>query len=331
MNLGQFPNTRLRRNRTDSWIRDLVQENHLSVKDLIWPVFVIEGKGEKQEIDSMPGVYRYSIDLLVKEVLRAERLGIPAVAIFPVIDESLKTPKAREAYSPNNLVCRTVKAIKSATKNIGVICDIALDPYTTHGHDGIVRKGYVDNDETLKVLFEQAIVCARAGCDVVAPSDMMDGRVGVIREMLDMVELENVKILAYSAKYASSFYGPFRDAIGSSKNIKSLGKETYQMNPANSDEAMREIFLDIEEGADMVMVKPGIAYLDIVRRAKDNFDIPIFAYHVSGEYAMIKAAANNGWIDGQKVMLESMISFKRAGATAILTYCAVDIAEILIK
>jgi porphobilinogen synthase len=327
---GQFPLTRLRRLRRHSWSRRLVCESRLSVDDLIWPLFVYDGEKRRRAVASMPGVERLSIDLLVVAVGEAVSLGIPAVAIFPVTDAAKKTPDGGEATNPENLVCRAVRAVKQAHGDtIGVICDVALDPYTSHGHDGLLRDGYVVNDETIDVLCRQAIVQAEAGCDVIAPSDMMDGRVGRIRRALDEAAFEHVSILAYAAKYASAFYGPFRDAVGSATNLGSGDKRTYQMDPANTDEAVREVALDIAEGADMVMVKPGMPYLDIVRRVKDTFHVPTLAYQVSGEYAMIHAAAQNGWLDRDKAMLESLLAFKRAGADAILSYFAPAAARIL--
>ncbi|MFO1044893.1 MAG: porphobilinogen synthase [Planctomycetaceae bacterium] len=326
---GQFPQTRPRRLRRHDWSRRLVRENRLTVDDLIWPIFVHDGENRRTPISSMPGVERLSIDLLVKAVANAAELGIPAVAIFPATDPSLKNEAATEAINPENLVCRAVRAIKAAKLEIGVICDVALDPYTSHGQDGLVRDGYVVNDETLKVLCEQAIVQAQAGCDVIAPSDMMDGRIGAVRKALDSAGFEHVQIMSYSAKYASAYYGPFRDAVGSAGNLGKGDKRTYQMDPANGDESLREVALDIAEGADMIMVKPGMPYLDIVHRVKSAYGVPTFAYQVSGEYAMIAAAAQNGWIDRKKVMLESLLCFKRAGADGILTYFAVESAEIL--
>ncbi|MEI8383689.1 MAG: porphobilinogen synthase [Planctomycetota bacterium] len=326
---GQFPQTRPRRLRRHDWSRRLVRENHLTVNDLIWPVFVHDGENRRTPIASMPGVERLSIDLLVTAVAHAAELGIPAVAIFPATDPSLKNEAATEAINPENLVCRAVRAIKAVKLDIGVICDVALDPYTSHGQDGLVRDGYVVNDETLRVLCEQAIVQAQAGCDVIAPSDMMDGRIGAVRKALDAAGFEHVQIMSYSAKYASAYYGPFRDAVGSAGNLGQGDKRTYQMDPANGDESLREVALDIAEGADMIMVKPGMPYLDIVHRVKSAYGVPTFAYQVSGEYAMIAAAAQNGWIDRKKVMLESLLCFKRAGADGILTYFAVETAEIL--
>jgi porphobilinogen synthase len=326
--MPQFPSTRLRRNRQTAWSRNLVRENQLTPHDLIWPLFVCDGQQQQIAIDSMPGVFRWSIDLMTEQVTAARDLQIPAVAIFPVTDPKLKTERGEEATNPDNLVCRAVRAVKAAVPDIGIICDVALDPYTSHGHDGLLRDGYVVNDESVEVLCQQAIVQAAAGCDIIAPSDMMDGRIGAIRRRLDEAGFQQVQILAYAAKYASAFYGPFRDAVGSSSSLKS-GKQTYQMDPANSDEAIREVALDIQEGADMVMVKPGMPYLDIVRRVKDEFGLPTFAYQVSGEYAMLMAAANNRWLDRDQVMLESLLSFKRAGADGVLTYFALDAARLL--
>lgn len=327
--MPQYPSTRLRRNRTTDWSRRLVAENELSVNDLIWPIFVHEGDNKREAIPSMPGVDRLSIDLLVEAVSHAAELKIPAVAIFPATDPSLKDEQASEATNSENLVCRSVRAIKQAGLDIGVICDVALDPYTSHGQDGLVRDGYVVNDESVEVLCRQAVVQAHAGCDIIAPSDMMDGRIGAIRKALDDAGFTNVQIMAYAAKYASAFYGPFRDAVGSSGNLGGGDKRTYQMNPANGDEALREVELDLHEGADMVMVKPGMPYLDIVCRVKEAFSAPTFAYQVSGEYAMLNAAAANGWLDREKVMLESLLSFKRAGADGVLTYFAVEAAKML--
>lgn len=329
---GSYPQTRLRRLRRHDWSRRLVAEHTLSVDDLIWPLFVHEGQNERQAISSMPGVERLSIDLLVESVGAAAELGIPAIAIFPVTAPAKKSPAAEEAFNPENLVCRAVRAVKQAHGDaIGVICDVALDPYTSHGQDGLVRDGYVVNDETIEVLCRQAIVQAAAGCDVIAPSDMMDGRVGAIRRALDGASYQQVSILAYAAKYASAFYGPFREAVGSAANLATGDKRTYQMHPANTDEALREVALDLAEGADMVMVKPGMPYLDVVRRVKDTFQVPTFAYQVSGEYAMLAAAAANGWHDREKVLIESLLSFKRAGADGILTYFALEAARLLQK
>jgi porphobilinogen synthase len=327
---GQFPQTRLRRLRRYGWSRRLVAEHRLSVDDLIWPLFVQEGKNRREEVSSMPGVERLSVDLLVAEAARAIELGIPALAVFPMTDPARKTPDGTEALNPDNLVCRAVRALKQAHGDqVGIICDVALDPYTSHGHDGLVEAGYVANDATIAILCRQAVVQADAGCDVIAPSDMMDGRVGAVRRALDDAGFERVSILAYAAKYASAFYGPFRDAVGSAANLGSSGKQTYQMNPANSDEALREVALDIAEGADMLMVKPGLPYLDVVRRVKEAFRMPTFAYQVSGEYAMIMAAAEKGWLDRDLTLLESLLAFKRAGADGILTYFAPQAAQLL--
>ncbi|MFT5299823.1 MAG: porphobilinogen synthase [Mariniblastus sp.] len=324
----------MRRVRQHDWSRRLVSENRLDTSDLIWPVFVQPGSQQRNEVASMPGVFRMSIDVLVESVREARDLGIPAIAIFPETDPATKTDGAEEAINPNNLVCQTVSAIKAAVPDIGIICDVALDPYTSHGQDGLVRDGVVVNDESVEMLSQQALVQAQAGCDVIAPSDMMDGRIGAIRNVLDEQGFEHVMIMSYAAKYASAFYGPFRDAIGSKSNLKSGGvsgggKQTYQMNPGNTDEAIREVQLDIDEGADMVMVKPGMPYLDIVQRVKSKFAVPTFAYQVSGEYAMMMAAVNNGWLDRDAVMMESLLGFKRAGCDGVLTYFAVDAAKLL--
>ncbi|MFO0976069.1 MAG: porphobilinogen synthase [Planctomycetaceae bacterium] len=324
-----FPFIRMRRNRRTDWSRRLVRENAVTVNDLIWPVFVVEGTNQRVPVASMPGVVRYSVDVLVEEVAKAVELKIPAIAIFPVTPQEQKTPDGEEAFSQDNLICRAMSAIRAAGLDIGLIADVALDPYTTHGQDGLVRDGYVVNDETLEALCRQAVNQARAGCDIIAPSDMMDGRVRVIRTALDAAGFSHVQIMAYSAKYASAFYGPFRDAVGSAKNLGGGDKKTYQMDPANGDEAIREVALDISEGADMVMVKPGMPYLDIVRRVKDSFGVPTYAYQVSGEYAMIAAAAANGWLNREAAMLESLLCFKRAGADGVLTYFARDVAQVL--
>jgi porphobilinogen synthase len=327
---GRFPRTRMRRNRRYPWSRRLVAENVLTAGDLIWPVFITEGTGQKQPIASMPGVVRYSLDTLIDAVGEAAGLGIPAIALFPEVDPAAKTPDASEATNPENLICRAVRAVKKALPDIGVVCDVALDPFNSDGHDGILVDGYVENDITLDVLRRQALVQAEAGCDVIAPSDMMDGRVGAIRDALDGEGFDRVSIMSYAAKYASAFYGPFRDAIGTKAVLKG-DKKTYQMDPANTDEALREVALDIEEGADMVMVKPGMPYLDIVRRVKDAFGMPTFAYQVSGEYAMLKGAANNGWLDNDRVILETLLGFKRAGCDGVLTYFAIEAAKLLKK
>ena len=320
-----FPSTRLRRNRMKSFSRKLISENLLTVNDLIWPLFVTEGNKIKDKIPSMPGVYRNSIDELILEAEKAIKLKIPAIAIFPHIDSSLKDSKGSVAIDNNNLICRSIKAVKSEFPELGIITDVALDPFTDHGHDGLVINDEVNNDETLKVLGQQALIQAQAGCDVIAPSDMMDGRVGHIRSVLDEAGFINTQILSYAAKYASGFYGPFRDAIGS--KLSGATKSTYQLDPANSDEAIREVELDILEGADMVMIKPGMPYLDIVHKVKNTFNIPTFVYQVSGEYAMIMAAIKKNWLDSDKVVIESLLCFKRAGANGILTYFAKDIAK----
>jgi porphobilinogen synthase len=317
---------RPRRNRRTPWVRRMVRENVLTTDDLIWPLFVVDGARLRVPVNSMPGVERLSVDEAVREAERAARLDIPCIALFPYTDPSLRDEDGSEATNPDNLVCRTVRAIKKEVPEIGILCDVALDPYTSHGHDGLLRGGEIVNDETVAVLVEQALVQARAGCDIIAPSDMMDGRVGAIRAALDDGGLGNVAIMAYAAKYASAFYGPFRDAVGSSTTLVG-DKRTYQMDPANTDEALREVELDIEEGADMVMVKPGMPYLDVLWRVKDAFAMPTFAYQVSGEYAMIMAAAGNGWLDGDKAMVESLIAFKRAGADGVLSYFAPRVAE----
>ncbi len=324
-----FPSTRLRRSRMQVWCRDLVAEHTLEAGNLILPVFIQEGKDTQTPIASMPDVSRITLDILVKTAKSASDLGIKAIALFPVIDEKLKSPYGDEALFPDNLVCRAIRELKNAVPEIGVIADIALDPYTSHGQDGVMEQNKILNDATVDILCKQAVVLAQSGCDIVAPSDMMDGRVGAIRAALEQEAFHDTLILAYSAKYASAFYAPFRDAVDSAKHLGTGDKKTYQMNPANSDEAMREIALDVAEGADIVMVKPGLPYLDIVRRASSEFHIPVFAYQVSGEYAMIRAAAQNGWVDGHAVMRESLLAFRRAGATAILTYAALDVARAL--
>lgn len=323
-----FPYIRPRRLRAHAFTRNLVREHTLTPHDFIYPVFVIEGNGQRESVPSMPGVERQSIDLLVETAKECVQLGIPALALFPVIDSALKDPMGKAALAPDGLVIRAIQAVKAACPNLGVITDVALDPYTSHGQDGILDDdAYILNDPTVAILQEQAARHASAGADVVAPSDMMDGRVGAIRQSLEDAGHVNTCIMAYSAKYASAFYGPFRDAVGSAANLGSADKNTYQMDPANSDEALREVALDIAEGADMVMVKPGMPYLDIVRRVKDQFGVPTYAYQVSGEYAMLHAAAQNGWLDLDKVVMESLIGFKRAGADGILTYFAMDVAR----
>ena len=325
--LGRYPQTRMRRNRRDDWTRRLVAENRLSPNDLIWPTFVHNENVAQAPVGTLPGVHRLSVDRLVDDAGRAASLGVPLVAVFPVIPSELKSEEAEEATNPDNIVCRAVAAVKKAHPELGVMCDVALDPFTSHGHDGLMRDGYIVNDETVEVLCRQAIVQAEAGCDVIAPSDMMDGRVGAVRKALDEAGFERVRILSYAAKYASALYGPFRDAVGSAPNLGRGDKRTYQMDPANTDEALREVALDIGEGADMVMVKPGLFYLDIVRRVKDAFGMPTFAYQVSGEYAMLKAGAAAGWVDDETVFLESLMAFKRAGADGVLTYAAIEVAE----
>ena len=325
---GAFPSARMRRMRRDDFSRRLMRENRLTTDDLIYPVFVLEGNRMSEPVASMPGVFRHSVDRLMTLAEEAVQLGIPALALFPVIEASLKSLGAEEAYNPDGLVPRVVQALKRHVPELGVITDVALDPYTSHGQDGLIDdSGYVLNDETLDVLTKQAACHAQAGADVVAPSDMMDGRIGRIRAELDGQKQIHTRILAYSAKYASSFYGPFRDAVGSAANLGKGNKYTYQMDPANSDEALREVALDIAEGADMVMVKPGLPYLDIVRRVKDELRVPTYVYQVSGEYAMLKAASQNGWITEQACVLEALLSMKRAGADGILTYYALDAAR----
>ena len=327
---GNFPETRMRRMRRDDFSRRLMRESVVTVDVFIYPVFVLEGEGRIEKVGSMPGVERQSLNILLKTAERAVNLGIPALALFPVIDSSLKTLGAEEAFNDEGLVPRVVSALKREFPQLGVITDVALDPYTSHGQDGLIDEtGYVLNDETLEVLAKQALCHAQAGADVVAPSDMMDGRIGRIRAELNQAGQIYTRILAYSAKYASAFYGPFRDAVGSAGNLGKGNKYTYQMDPANTDEALKEVALDLAEGADMVMVKPGMPYLDIVRRVKDEFKVPTYAYQVSGEYAMLKAAAQNGWLDEKACVLESLLAFKRAGADGILTYFALDAAEYL--
>ena len=318
--------TRMRRNRGNEWARRMVREHVLSADDLIWPLFVMDGEKTRVPVPSMPGVERLSIDHAVREAERAARLAIPCIALFPYTDPSLRDETGSEALNPDNLVCRAIAAIKREVPEVGILCDVALDPFTSHGHDGLLRDGVILNDETVAVLVKQAIVQAEAGCDIIAPSDMMDGRVGAIRKALDAAQFIDVSIMSYAAKYASAFYGPFRDAVGSAKTLTG-DKRTYQMDPGNSDEALREVALDIEEGADMIMVKPGLPYLDIVQRVKEAFGMPTFAYQVSGEYAMIMAASQNGWLDGERAMMESLIAFKRAGCDGVITYFAPRVAE----
>jgi porphobilinogen synthase len=318
----------MRRLRRHDWTRRLVAENILSPADFIWPVFVIEGENKREPIASMPGVERLSVDLVVKAAQEAASLGIPVIALFPQTPPALKTEDGREALNSGNLVCRAVRAIKAAVPQIGVMCDVALDPYTSHGHDGVLVDDDVHNDTTIDMLVRQSLVQVEAGCDIIAPSDMMDGRIGAIRAALEKAGHHNVLLMAYAAKYASAFYGPFRDAVGSAKSLKG-DKRTYQMDPANGDEALREVALDLAEGADMVMVKPGMPYLDLVRRVKERFGVPTFAYQVSGEYAMLSAAFEKGWLDRDRAVLEALTGFKRAGASGILTYFAVEAARLL--
>ncbi len=326
MTQATYPALRMRRNRKTPWARAMVRENTLTAADLIWPLFVIDGENRTESVASMPGVSRWSVDLLVKRAEEAAALGIPAIALFPNTHKSLRTEDAAEAFNSDNLVCKAVRAIKQAVPHIGIMCDVALDPYTSHGHDGLLRDGEIINDETVTALVKQALVQVEAGCDIIAPSDMMDGRIGALRAALEAGGHQNTQIMAYSAKYASGFYGPFRDAVGSSTTL-SGDKKTYQMDPGNTDEAIREVALDLAEGADMVMVKPGMPYLDIVSRVKREFGVPTFAYQVSGEYAMIMAACNNGWLDPTRVVQESLMAFKRAGADGVLTYFALDVAR----
>ena len=327
-----FPSTRMRRMRFNDFSRRLMREHQLTVDDLIYPMFVTEGINQRESISSMPGVNRLSLDLLLEEANEVYNLGIPAIALFPVTPADKKSDDATEAYNPEGLAQRSVRALKKAFPDLGVITDVALDPFTSHGQDGLINQdGYVINDETIEVLVKQALSLAVAGDDIVAPSDMMDGRIGAIRSAFEAYDYTNTLILAYSAKYASSFYGPFRDAVGSASNLGNSNKYSYQMDPANSDEALREIQLDLQEGADMVMVKPGMPYLDIIRRVKDQYGVPTFAYQVSGEYAMIKAAGINGWLDEKQVVLESLLAFKRAGCNGILTYYAKSVAQWLQK
>lgn len=329
MSRGQYPATRMRRNRMTSFSRRLVAETTLSVDDLIWPMFVIEGSDSAESVDSMPGVERHTIDRLVAQAGIAVELRIPVIAIFPAIDAALKDEDGSLARDGDNLVCRAVRAVKAAHPDLGIVCDVALDPFTSHGHDGVLRNGEIANDDTVEILCEQAVRQANAGCDIIAPSDMMDGRVGAIRAALDDAGHQNVQIMSYAAKYASGFYGPFRTAVRAGATLGPEGKSTYQMDPANSDEAMHEIALDLAEGADIVIVKPGMPYLDILARAKAEFGVPCVAYQVSGEYTMITAASDKGWLDHDRVMMESLLAFKRAGADGILTYFAAAAARLL--
>ena len=329
--INSFPRVRMRRNRLSEFSRKIVSENNFSVNDLIYPIFITYGSKVKEEINSMPGIYRFSLDQLHKEIEYISSLNIPAIALFPKIENELKTPDGKEALNSNNLICQAIKISKKVNPDLGVITDVALDPYTDHGHDGIIHNNQIDNDLTLDILCKQAIVQAQAGCDILAPSDMMDGRVGAIRDTLDEHGLINVQIMSYAAKYASSFYGPFRDAVGSAVNLSKKSKKSYQMDPANSAEALREIRLDINEGADMIIIKPGMPYLDIISKAKNEFNFPVIAYQVSGEYSMIRAAIQNGWFDEEKIIFETMMCFKRAGCDGIITYFAPFVAQKLIN
>ena len=328
---NNFPRIRMRRNRMSNFSRRLISENNISLDDLIYPIFITYGSNVKEEVVSMPGIYRYSLDLLHKEIEYISSLFIPAIAFFPKVQNALKTSDGKEALNKNNLICKAIEISKKVNPKLGVICDVALDPYTDHGHDGIIINNQIDNDETLSILCKQALVQAEAGCDIIAPSDMMDGRVGFIRDTLDKNGFTNVQIMSYAAKYASAFYGPFRDAVGSNLSLLKKSKKSYQMDPANSDEALKEIALDISEGADMVIVKPGMPYLDIIFRVKQEFKMPTFAYQVSGEYSMIKNAIEKGWFDEDKIIFESLIAFKRAGCNGIITYFAPFIATKLLN
>ncbi|MDC0094048.1 porphobilinogen synthase [Alphaproteobacteria bacterium] len=325
--INSYPRIRTRRNRMFEFSRRLVSENYITVDDLIYPIFITYGSNKKEEIDSMPGIYRFSLDLLEKEIKDISALNIPAIAFFPKIDNILKSSDGKEAINKKNLVCEAIKISKKINPQLGVICDVALDPYTDHGHDGIIVNNHIDNDETLKILCQQSLVQAEAGCDIIAPSDMMDGRVGLIRDTLDENGYINVQIMSYAVKYASAFYGPFRDAVGSSLNLSQKSKKSYQMDPKNSDEAFREIELDLQEGADMVIIKPGMPYLDIIHKIKEKFKVPTYAYQVSGEYSMIKGGIDRGWFDEEKIIFESLIAFKRAGCNGIITYFAPYVAE----
>ena len=328
---NNFPRIRMRRNRMSNFSRRLISENNISLDDLIYPIFITYGSNIKEEVVSMPGIYRYSLDLLHKEIEYISSLFIPAIAFFPKVQNALKTSDGKEALNKNNLICKAIKISKKVNPKLGVICDVALDPYTDHGHDGIIINNQIDNDETLSILCKQALVQAEAGCDIIAPSDMMDGRVGFIRDTLDKNGFTNVQIMSYAAKYASAFYGPFRDAVGSNLSLLKKSKKSYQMDPANSDEALKEIALDISEGADMVIVKPGMPYLDIIYRVKQEFKMPTYAYQVSGEYSMIKNAIEKGWFDEDRIIFESLIAFKRAGCNGIITYFAPNIAKKLLN
>ena len=327
--INSYPRVRMRRNRMHKFSRRLVSENNLTVDDLIYPIFITYGLNKKEKINSMPGIYRFSLDRLENEINYISSLNIPAIAFFPQTENKLKTSDGREAVNKNNLVCEAIRISKKVNPELGIICDVALDPYTDHGHDGVIIDNHIDNDKTLEILCQQSLIQAEAGCNIIAPSDMMDGRVGLIRDTLDKNGFINVQIMSYAVKYASAFYGPFRDAVGSSINLSNKSKNSYQMDPKNSDEALREIELDLNEGADMVIVKPGMPYLDIIHKVRENFKVPTYAYQVSGEYSMIKGAIDKGWFDEEKIIFESLIAFKRAGCNGIITYFAPYVAEIL--
>jgi len=327
--INSYPRVRMRRNRMYEFSRRLVSENNLTVDDLIYPIFITYGLNKKEKINSMPGIYRFSLDRLETEIKYISSLNIPAIAFFPQTENKLKTSDGREAVNKNNLVCEAIRISKKVNPELGIICDVALDPYTDHGHDGVIIDNHIDNDKTLEVLCQQSLIQAEAGCNIIAPSDMMDGRVGLIRDTLDKNGFINVQIMSYAVKYASAFYGPFRDAVGSSINLSNKSKNSYQMDPKNSDEALREIELDLNEGADMVIVKPGMPYLDIIHKVREKFKVPTYAYQVSGEYSMIKGAIDKGWFDEEKIIFESLIAFKRAGCNGIITYFAPYVAEIL--
>ena len=327
--INSYPRVRMRRNRMHKFSRRLVSENNLTVDDLIYPIFITYGLNKKEKINSMPGIYRFSLDRLETEIKYISSLNIPAIAFFPQTENKLKTSDGREAVNKNNLVCEAIRISKKVNPELGIICDVALDPYTDHGHDGVIIDNHIDNDKTLEILCQQSLIQAEAGCNIIAPSDMMDGRVGLIRDTLDKNGFINVQIMSYAVKYASAFYGPFRDAVGSSINLSNKSKNSYQMDPKNSDEALREIQLDLNEGADMVIIKPGMPYLDIIHKVRENFKVPTYAYQVSGEYSMIKGAIDKGWFDEEKIIFESLIAFKRAGCNGIITYFAPYVAEIL--
>jgi len=327
--INSYPRVRMRRNRMHEFSRRLVSENNLTVDDLIYPIFITYGLNKKEKINSMPGIYRFSLDRLETEIKYISSLNIPAIAFFPQTENKLKTSDGREAVNKNNLVCEAIRISKKVNPELGIICDVALDPYTDHGHDGVIIDNHIDNDKTLEILCQQSLIQAEAGCNIIAPSDMMDGRVGLIRDTLDKNGFINVQIMSYAVKYASAFYGPFRDAVGSSINLSNKSKNSYQMDPKNSDEALREIELDLNEGADMVIVKPGMPYLDIIHKVREKFKVPTYAYQVSGEYSMIKGAVDKGWFDEEKIIFESLIAFKRAGCSGIITYFAPYVAEIL--